>query len=543
MRGRRLFLGALATTAACSGAAPTGLGEVKSEARIPVKAPEAEPLSAATIPAPATAGRCARQRPGSGPARLARGDAAPGLALAAPGVQVDPGDPRPSFGYGGSLDSPAENALVSVVDTTAERTLTRARGTDGAARRRECLLPRSATMGLGGSLLVSCLGIDAVLELDARAQNPAAIELRRFRLPEGPTGVAVDPDHRRAAVWSRFAHELSVIDLAAPLAPAKSASKPAPDALPTLRIAAARSPSAWVTAEDIVAAATISSAPSTAPPAPAARVAFPAGWVRGAKASLDAPWPTASLTLDPQRPVVAPETLRLADLPRIEVTPRPAYKQRPRSDVLTPGEPSRELFVTSGCERASVRNRAFGFISVGGGSLPIAPQSGGGVMLWGVKGDGHDRYTIANWQTLDRAPDGALRLQETTAWFDMITCKAYDAWSMEAFARPIAGGLAYAFRTHCATCKAADAEKLHLLTPDTGWGLGAFDHRGITLGPGTSSTSVIQLNNNAIRRFREGGAVTTRTADTALGLEIVQGIGETEPTAMFYVSDPPPSRF
>ena len=96
---------------------------------------------------------------------------------------------------------------------------------------------------------------------------------------------------------------------------------------------------------------------------------------------------------------------------------------------------------------------------------------------------------------------------------------------------------------HTATCKAPDAEKLHLLTPDTGWGLGAFDHREITLGPGTSSTSVIQLNNNAIRRFREGGAVTTRTADTALGLEIVQGIGEAEPTAMVYVSDPPPSRF
>ena len=168
--------------------------------------------------------------------------------LFAPMVQVDPGDPRPSFGYGGSLDSASESALVSVVDTTAERTLTRSHGGDGVNRRRECLLPRSATMGSADGLLVSCLGIDAVVELDARAQNPAVAPRRRFRLPAGPTGIAADPAHHRAVVWSQFAHEVSVIDLAAPVA-LKPGAKPAPDALPALRIAAARSPSSWVTAE------------------------------------------------------------------------------------------------------------------------------------------------------------------------------------------------------------------------------------------------------------------------------------------------------
>ena len=173
--------------------------------------------------------------------------AGPGRIFA-PMVQVDPGEPRSTFGYGGSLASPSEAALVSVVDTTAERTLTRSRGSDGASRRRECLLPRSATMGHQGGLLVSCLGIDAVVELDARAQNPAAVERRRFRLPAGPTGVAADPDHPRAVVWSQFARELSVIDLAAP-PPTKPGAKPAPDALPALRIAAARDARSWVTPE------------------------------------------------------------------------------------------------------------------------------------------------------------------------------------------------------------------------------------------------------------------------------------------------------
>jgi DNA-binding beta-propeller fold protein YncE len=450
MRGRLLFLGALATTAACSGAAPTRLAEVKgatsATANVPTKAPAPEAALAVTITAPAASGRCARQHPGEGAARLgashqgstvalatmdgvalayvadeddgalhtfaledggselavtpldgspsqllvlddgrvavtlrdrnrvvilepaerpdlplqARCDAAVavepvGLAtspdgarlfvtsgwghaltaldagdlataftvdlpreprailvdddgrrafvahvvgatmsavsldtsehavhaidlrigsttgcqgyaltktsLAAPGpdaigagsgrvfapmVRVDPGDPRPSFGYGGALTTPAETALVSVVDTTAERTLTRARGGGSATPRGECLLPRSATMGPDGGLLVSCLGIDAVVELDARAQNPATVERRRFRVPAGPTGVAADVEHHRAVVWSQFARELSVLDLTAPVA-SKPGAKPAPDALPSLRLAAARHQGSWVT--------------------------------------------------------------------------------------------------------------------------------------------------------------------------------------------------------------------------------------------------------------------------------------------------------
>lgn len=180
------------------------------------------------------------------------GDAAsagPGR-LFAPMVQVDTGDTRISLGYGGTLEVPAEHALVSVIDTAAERTLTHDRAGFGPIRRRECLLPRAATMGEDGSLLVSCLGINAVVELDARAQNPAAVERRRFRLPAGPTGVAADPDQHRAVVWSQFAHELSVIDLAAP-APSSRSNAPALayDALPVRRVAAAHRQSSWVTPE------------------------------------------------------------------------------------------------------------------------------------------------------------------------------------------------------------------------------------------------------------------------------------------------------
>jgi hypothetical protein len=294
----------------------------------------------------------------------------------------------------------------------------------------------------------------------------------------------------------------------------------------------------------IVAAATISPATIAAPTAPIDRAAFPAGWVRGAPAPLDTTKIPASLTLGPQRPIVAPVALRLADLPAVEVTPRPLDTQRPGPNAAAPGEPSREIFITPGCERASVRNHAVGTITVGWTSLPIAPQSGGGVMLWHVKGgDGRDRYTSASWRTLDRAPGGALLYRETHAWFDMITCKAYEVRHMEAVATPIIGGLGYVFRTHCPACKAADADQLHLITPGTGWGDEPFDHAEIALGPGQSTTRVITLGTSSIRRFREAGSITSRVADAQLGVDVVQGTGEAEPTAMVYVTDPPPSRF
>jgi hypothetical protein len=74
---------------------------------------------------------------------------------------------------------------------------------------RACALPRAAAARGDRSLLVACLGIDAVIELD-----PKAAEVRRFGVPSGPTGLVVDEG--RAVVWSQFAHVLSIIELDRP---------------------------------------------------------------------------------------------------------------------------------------------------------------------------------------------------------------------------------------------------------------------------------------------------------------------------------------
>ena len=296
----------------------------------------------------------------------------------------------------------------------------------------------------------------------------------------------------------------------------------------------------------IVAAATIA-APPSAPAAASSSIApgaFPAGWVRGAPAPLDSSSRETFSSLDPQRPTVAPNALRLADLPLIEETPRPPSTQPPSNETAAPGEPARDIFITPECGRASVRNHAFGFIEVSWASQPIAAQSGGGVMLGHVKGgDGQHRYVPASWQTIDRAPGGALRFQETDAWFDVLSCKAYEARRLEALALPIAGGLAYAFRTRCPSCKGSKIETLHLLTPSAGFVPGTFDHHEIALGPGQSSSKVIALSLGAITRFRHAGAATDRATDARLGIEVMQASGEPEPTAVVYVSDMPPPRF
>ena len=77
----------------------------------------------------------------------------------------------------------------------------------------ECLLPRAATVHTGTQgLFVACMGVDQVLELDARASDPMLAVRRRFDVPAGPTGLALDEAAHRMVVWS----ELTIVPLDTP---------------------------------------------------------------------------------------------------------------------------------------------------------------------------------------------------------------------------------------------------------------------------------------------------------------------------------------
>ena len=149
-----------------------------------------------------------------------------------PMVTVDPGNAAVrSSGYGTRPGVSSELAMVSVVDASAERPMTRSVVGEVGHRSKECLLPRSAVFApRSSSLLVTCLGVDAVLELDARGLDPSRLERRRWSVPAGPTGVALDEGRERAVVWSQFERALSVVRL-------DGAAQPAPLRLaPTTKV-------------------------------------------------------------------------------------------------------------------------------------------------------------------------------------------------------------------------------------------------------------------------------------------------------------------
>lgn len=121
----------------------------------------------------------------------------PARRIVVPMVTVDPGDrSQPSQFYYGpppvagiSKHSP----IAVVVDPVSEKSLvTHVIAPTGDVRREECLLPRAAAYRASTQrLYVACMGIDTVLELDARAADPMRAVVRRFDVPTRPTGLAL----------------------------------------------------------------------------------------------------------------------------------------------------------------------------------------------------------------------------------------------------------------------------------------------------------------------------------------------------------------
>lgn len=156
---------------------------------------------------------------------LAKSVDPPGRILA-PEVMVEPGaaERRPS-GYGDD-SSATEVAHVAVIDEAARAPMRSSlqlvedftwggERTQDRARRPACLLPRAAVVDPGSrTLLVTCLGIDAVVAYDAFAATPARVEKKRWTVSSGPTGIAIDAAKRRAVVWSQFDRSVDVVSLA-----------------------------------------------------------------------------------------------------------------------------------------------------------------------------------------------------------------------------------------------------------------------------------------------------------------------------------------
>ena len=172
------------------------------------------PVDKAPLPPPSG------ERPPAAPAApkpKPKAPAKPNPRVVVPMTTVDPGDPgvRSTAYYGDMVQGVARIApMVAVVDPGAERSLTKSVLSLGDRPSRQCVLPRAvAARASKGTMFVACLGIDSLVELDTRGLDPARLELRRFAVPAGPTGVAIDDASGVAVVWSQFDPAVTILKL------------------------------------------------------------------------------------------------------------------------------------------------------------------------------------------------------------------------------------------------------------------------------------------------------------------------------------------
>lgn len=135
--------------------------------------------------------------------------------ILAPLVMVEPNPPKGSAsGYGSASSEapPVIGEIAKIDESTGDISLTASPQSIGPT---DCFLPRAAALDEArGELWVACLGIDAIVTYDARKKHPHAYEKRRVRVPAGPTGIAIDPEGKRAVVFSQFAGAVTIVPLA-----------------------------------------------------------------------------------------------------------------------------------------------------------------------------------------------------------------------------------------------------------------------------------------------------------------------------------------
>lgn len=289
--------------------------------------------------------------------------------------------------------------------------------------------------------------------------------------------------------------------------------------------------------------------PSLAEPPEVATLALPAGWIRGgAPLPIVAEETPGTLSIRQlqingavPRPALAPVAIPISALPVAEVVERPSSERPPTSPPG--GEIASDLVVTPECRRAFVKGHKYGTMRVEYREQPIAQPEGGGVAMWELRGSrGQPGYLLATWESLELESDGAVHYRETTAWIDKTTCEARVARKVALTPVPLPGGLAFAFLERCPTCAPDAREKLRVVYPDHGgmnWR--PIASRSAAIQPGTGQMIKHTIELAAILDFRASGVAVSARVDQAIGIEVVQGTGEIEPTVIAYASDAGPN--
>ncbi|MDC0740369.1 hypothetical protein [Polyangium mundeleinium] len=135
-------------------------------------------------------------------------------------------------------------------------------------------------------------------------------------------------------------------------------------------------------------------------------------------------------------------------------------------------------------------------------------------------------------------PEGP-RYTVVETWLDGKSCKGLVLRRYQTAVKPLAGGLAYAYRTHCATCSPAQSETLHVVIPTamSSRATGGFrywtylmEHLELPLGLGTSGSLRARIEEASIRSWNRVVPRPLPIADVELRIETSFAAGEDEPT-------------
>ncbi len=162
-------------------------------------------------------------------------------------------------------------------------------------------------------------------------------------------------------------------------------------------------------------------------------------------------------------------------------------------------------------------------------------------------GLGPDVFQSVRSYALSHAADGGFVFTHRQAWFDYVPCKGELLRSYETKLTPIAGGLAFAYRTSCPRCEEGKRERLQVITPtalslQTGtkegevvyWTFGTILST-FPIEPGKSTSFEAKFENSAITTWNRVLDKPLPTPPfTSLRIEFTRGEKDPLPIARVY---------
>lgn len=144
-------------------------------------------------------------------------------------------------------------------------------------------------------------------------------------------------------------------------------------------------------------------------------------------------------------------------------------------------------------------------------------------------------------------PDGP-RYTFVEAWIDR-ACKGIELRRYQTLVKPLAGGVAFAYRTHCVACKPERSDVLHLVIPTAmssrAFGKGGefqfwtylMEHLEIPMGRGTAGTAGARIESASIASWNRILPKPLPVADVELRVETSFATDEDGPTILVATRD------